>query len=287
MAGSTLASAGRDLARHRAALAAAVALAALCLVALAAPWLSPHAAGAIDLARPALAPGADASHGWGTDRLGRDVFARTMQGLRISLLIGLAAALVSAVIGVAWGAVAGYAGGRIDAVMMRIVDILYALPFVFFVIILATLFGRGSVPVLLAAIASVGWLTTARIVRGQALALRRQGFIDAARAMGSSGGRILWRHILPNIAPVVILLFTARIGAVILAEASLSFLGLGIPPPAPTWGSMLSGTGRSYMYIAPWLAIAPGLCLTIVVYSINIFGDALRDLLDPRLRGTR
>jgi oligopeptide transport system permease protein len=281
MAGSTLASAGRDLARHRAALAAAVALAALCLVALAAPWLSPHAAGAIDLARPALAPGADASHGWGTDRLGRDVFARTMQGLRISLLIGLAAALVSAVIGVAWGAVAGYAGGRIDAVMMRIVDILYALPFVFFVIILATLFGRGSVPVLLAAIASVGWLTTARIVRGQALALRRQGFIDAARAMGSSGGRILWRHILPNVAGPVIAYTALTVPQMIIYESFLSFLGLGVQEPLASLGSLISEGARD-MESAPWLLLAPAACLTLLTLSLNVLGDGLRDVLDPR-----
>ena len=281
MAGSTLASAGRDLARHRAALAAAVALAALCLVALAAPWLSPHAAGAIDLARPALAPGADASHGWGTDRLGRDVFARTMQGLRISLLIGLAAALVSAVIGVAWGAVAGYAGGRIDAVMMRIVDILYALPFVFFVIILATLFGRGSVPVLLAAIASVGWLTTARIVRGQALALRRQGFIDAARAMGSSGGRILWRHILPNVAGPVIAYTALTVPQMIIYESFLSFLGLGVQEPLASLGSLIIEGARD-MESAPWLLLAPAACLTLLTLSLNVLGDGLRDVLDPR-----
>lgn len=281
MAGSTLASAGRDLARHRAALAAAVALAALCLVALAAPWLSPHAAGAIDLARPALAPGADASHGWGTDRLGRDVFARTMQGLRISLLIGLAAALVSAVIGVAWWAVAGYAGGRIDAVMMRIVDILYALPFVFFVIILATLFGRGSVPVLLAAIASVGWLTTARIVRGQALALRRQGFIDAARAMGSSGGRILWRHILPNVAGPVIAYTALTVPQMIIYESFLSFLGLGVQEPLASLGSLISEGARD-MESAPWLLLAPAACLTLLTLSLNVLGDGLRDVLDPR-----
>ncbi|MGE3667660.1 MAG: ABC transporter permease, partial [Steroidobacteraceae bacterium] len=170
MAGSILASVGREP-RHRAALVAAAMLTALCLVALVAPWLSAHAPGAIDLARPALAPGAEPAYWLGTDRLGRDVFARTMQGLRVSLLIGLAAALVSVAIGTAWGAVAGYVGGRTDALMMRAVDILYALPFVFFVIILATVFERGSVPVLLAAIASVGWLTTARIVRGQTLAL--------------------------------------------------------------------------------------------------------------------
>lgn len=283
MAGSILASVGTELPRHRAALLAAILLAALCLLALIAPALSPHAPDTIDLARAAAAPGTDGAHWWGTDRLGRDVFARTMQGLRVSLLIGFAAALASVAIGVAWGAIAGYAGGRVGAAMMRIVDILYALPFVFFVIILATLFERGDVLVLLAAIASVGWLTTARIVRGQTLALRQREFIEAARAMGVPTVQILWRHILPNVAGPVIAYAALTVPQMILYESFLSFLGLGVQEPLASLGSLVSEGARD-METAPWLLLAPAACLTLLTLSLNVLGDGLRDVLDPRTR---
>lgn len=281
MAGSILASAGAERPRQRAVLAAGIALAALCLLALFAPLLARHAPDSIDLARSALPPGADATHWWGTDRLGRDLFARTMQGLRVSLLIGFAAALASVCIGVLWGALAGYAGGRLDALMMRTVDILYALPFVFFVIILATLFERGNVVILLAAIAAVGWLTTARIVRGQTLALRQREFIEAARAMGVPPARILWRHILPNVAGPVIAYATLTVPQMILYESFLSFLGLGVQEPLASLGSLVSEGARD-METAPWLLLAPAACLTLLTLSLNVLGDGLRDALDPR-----
>lgn len=283
MAGSILASVGTELPRHRAALAAAVLLAVLCLIALAAPALTPHAPGTIDLAQAGSPPGLGAAHWWGTDRLGRDVFARTMQGLRVSLLIGFVAAFVSVAIGVAWGALAGYAGGRLDASMMRIVDILYALPFVFFVIILATLFERGDVLVLLAAIASVGWLTTARIVRGQTLALRQREFIEAARALGMPTAQILWRHILPNVAGPVIAYATLTVPQMILYESFLSFLGLGVQEPLASLGSLISEGARD-METASWLLLAPAGCLAALTLSLNVLGDGLRDVLDPRTR---
>ena len=267
-----------------------IALIVLCLVtglALLGPLLSPWDQVALDWDHTAVAPQWAASHWLGTDRMGRDLFARGMQALRISLALGVLATMISVCIGVTWGAVAGYVGGRVDALMMRFVDIVYALPYVFIVIILSTLFPRGSLAGLFIAIGAVGWLTMARIVRGQTLSLRRREFVTAAVACGVGTPAILWRHIVPNVLPPVIVLFTTRVGTVILAESGLSFLGLGVPPPAPTWGGLLSGSGRTYMLQGPWLALAPGLCLTVVVYATNMFGDALRDLLDPRMRGSR
>jgi oligopeptide transport system permease protein len=283
MAGSIHASAGTEWRSHPAALAAACALASLCLLAFMAPVLPGHAPDAIDLANAALPPGAGGSHWWGTDRLGRDVFARTLQGLRISLLIGFATALASVAIGSVWGAVAGYSGGRVDAAMMRFVDILFALPFVFFVIILATVFERGNVGVLLAAIGGVGWLTTARVVRGQTLALRQREFIEAARAMGMPAARILWRHILPNVAGPVIAYATLTVPQMILYESFLSFLGLGVQEPLASLGSLVSEGARD-METAPWLLLAPAGCLMLVTLSLNVLGDGLRDVLDPRTR---
>jgi len=283
MPGSTRASGGIELPQGRALRIAAALLLALCMLALFGPLLSPHSPEAIDWSRLAAAPGSGDAHWWGTDRLGRDVFARTMQGLRISLLIGFAAALASVAIGLLWGAVAGYAGGRLDAVMMRIVDVLYALPYVFLVIILATVFERGSIPVLLIAIASVGWLTTARIVRGQTLALRQREFIIAARAMGVPTARILWRHILPNVAGPVIAYATLTVPQMILYESFLSFLGLGVQEPLASLGSLVSDGARD-METAPWLLLAPAGCLVVLTLLLNILGDGLRDALDPRTR---
>jgi len=284
MPGSTRASASIEpLAPVRALRVAAALLLALCAVALAAPLLTPHAPDAIDWSRLAAAPALGDAHWWGTDRLGRDVFARTMQGLRISLLIGFAAALASVAIGLLWGAVAGYVGGRVDALMMRIVDMLYALPYVFLVILLATLYERGSVPVLLIAIASVGWLTTARIVRGQTRALRQREFIDAARAMGVPTVGILWRHILPNVAGPVIAYATLTVPQMILYESFLSFLGLGVQEPLASLGSLVSEGARD-MESAPWLLLAPAGCLVLLTLLLNILGDRLRDVLDPRTR---
>lgn len=283
MVGSTHASAAIETARRGAIAVAVALLAALCLLALAGPWISPHAGNAMDWSLIAAPPGAGHAHWWGTDRLGRDVFVRTMQGLRISLLIGVAAAVVSVTIGVLWGAIAGYAGGRTDAAMMRIVDVMYALPYVFFVIILATLFDRGSVTVLLLAIASVGWLTTARIVRGQTLALRQKEFIEAARAMGVPAWRILSRHVLPNVVGPVIAYATLVVPQMILYESFLSFLGLGVQEPLASLGSLVSEGARD-MESAPWLLLAPAGCLVLLTLLLNLLGDALRDALDPRTR---
>ena len=208
-----------------------------------------------------MPPQLEASHWLGTDRLGRDLFARGMQALRISLALGVLATLVSVCIGVAWGATAGYLGGRIDAAMMRFVDIVYALPYVFIVIILSTLFPRGSLAALFIAIGAVGWLTMARIVRGQTLSLRQREFVDAAIAGGVRTPAILWRHIVPNVIGTVIAYATLTIPQVILFESFLSFLGLGVQEPFASLGSLIN-EGAQEMESSPWMLLVPAVLLT-------------------------
>jgi peptide/nickel transport system permease protein len=222
----------------------------------------------------------------GTDNLGRDVFSRVLYGAQISVIIGLSAAALATVISIVIGIVSGYVGGKFDMVIQRFVDAWMSFPDLVILIVVVSVVGPGMGPVivLLGLLYGIGG---SRIIRGAVLSVRENAYVHAAQSTGASMPRILWRHILPNVMAPVIVLFTTRVGAVILVEAGLSFLGLGVPPPAPTWGGMLSGSGRSFMYMAPWLALAPGLCITIVVYGINVFGDALRDMLDPRMRGSR
>lgn len=280
MAGSIPASATAELTRDAFARTAALALVLLTLAAVLGPVIAPHDAATIDLANPAAAPGSLPGHWWGTDQLGRDVFVRTMQGLRVSLLIGVAAAAISVTFGLVYGGFAGYVGGRLGAVMMRAVDVLYALPYVFIVIILASLFGRGDVGVLLLAIASVGWLTTARIVAGEARALRERPFVEAARAMGAPTHSILAWHILPNVLPPLIAYAMLTVPQVVLYESFLSFLGLGVQEPLASLGNLVSEGARE-MQTAPWLLIAPAACLVLTVLALNVLGDRLRDVLDP------
>jgi peptide/nickel transport system permease protein len=222
----------------------------------------------------------------GTDHLGRDIFSRILYGAQLSVIIGLAAATLATVISVLIGITTGYLGGRFDMITQRFVDAWQSFPDLIILIVVVSVVGPGlpQVIVILGLLFGIGG---SRIIRGAALSVRENSYVHAAQSIGASTPRILMRHILPNVMAPVIVLFTTRVGAVILAESALSFLGLGVPPPAPTWGGMLSGSSRSYMYLAPWLALAPGICLTIVVYAINVFGDALRDLLDPRMRGSR
>jgi oligopeptide transport system permease protein len=260
---------------------ALIVLAVLALLALAAPWLTPYSHEFIDWQHQAVSPQLEAAHWLGTDRLGRDLFARGMQALRVSLLIGVVAALVSVIIGVAWGAVAGYLGGKLDAAMMRFVDIVYALPYVFIVIILSTLFERGSLVVLVFAIAAVGWLTMARIVRGQTLSLRRREFIDAAIVSGVSTPVILWRHIVPNVAGPVIAYATLTIPQMILFESFLSFLGLGVQEPYASLGSLIN-EGAQEMESSPWMLLVPATLLTILLLSFNLLGDGLRARIEAR-----
>lgn len=265
---------------HRGARVSALVLALLTVAAFIAPFVSPHDIDAIDWDRFAAPPFASGSHWLGTDAAGRDLFVRVAYGVRVSLLIALAATAVSFVIGVGWGVVAGYLGGAVDAVMMRIVDVLYSLPYIFFVIVLTVLFG-SSLPLIFVAIGAVGWLTMARIVRGQTLALRRREFIEAAMLANVSTPIILWRHIVPNVSGPVVVFATLTIPQVILFESFLSFLGLGVQEPFTSLGKLIA-EGAIDMESSPWMLLVPAVCLCALLISLNALGDALRDALDPR-----
>ena len=254
---------------------ALIVLAALALLAVVAPFITPWSHDVLDWEHQAAPPQLAASHWFGTDRLGRDLFARGMQALRVSLAVGLLATLVSVGIGVAWGSTAGYLGGRIDAVMMRFVDIVYALPYVFIVIILSTVFPRGSLAALFIAIGAVGWLTMARIVRGQTLSLRNREFVSAAIAGGVRTPAILWRHIFPNVIGTVIAYATLTIPQVILFESFLSFLGLGVQEPYASLGSLIN-EGAQEMESSPWMLLVPAGLLTLLLVAFNSLGDGLR-----------
>lgn len=223
---------------------------------------------------------------FGTDNLGRDVLSRCLYGAQLSVIISLSAATLATVVSLVIGVVSGYLGGKTDMLVQRFVDAWMSFPDLVILIVVVSVMGPGMGTVIgtLGLLLGIGG---SRIVRSAVVSVRENMYVHAAQSIGASTRRILWKHIVPNVMPPVIVLFTTRIGAVILAESGLAFLGLGVPPPAPTWGGMLSGTGRQFMFEGPWLAIAPGLCLTIVVYATNVFGDALRDLLDPRMRGAR
>jgi peptide/nickel transport system permease protein len=223
---------------------------------------------------------------FGTDNLGRDILSRCLYGARLSVIVALCGAGLATVISCLIGVISGYAGGRADMLVQRFVDAWMSFPDLIILIVVVSVVGPGM-PQVIVILGLLYGIAGSRIIRCAVVSVREHSYVHAAQSIGAGTIFILWRHILPNVMAPVIVLFTTRVGAVILAESGLSFLGLGVPPPAPTWGGMLSGSGRSYMYMAPWLALAPGLCITIVVYAINVFGDALRDLLDPRMRGSR
>jgi oligopeptide transport system permease protein len=271
------------LRRNPVALAAGGVVLIISIAALLGPLLSSVRYDSLDWEAIAAPPRLGAAHWLGTDRLGRDLFVRTLYGLRISLVIGLLASAVSLVIGVLWGAIAGYTGGRTDELMMRAVDVLYSLPYLFIVIILMTLFDRGSLVVLFVAIGAVGWLTIARIVRGQTLALKRTEFVDAARAIGVGPGAMLWRHIVPNLAGTIVAYATLAIPQMILFESFLSFLGLGVQEPLPSLGNLINDGARE-MQSAAWMLLVPAGSLVLLLVCFSIVGDALRDALDPRDR---
>tara|TARA_B110000196_G_C21136756_1_gene661522 strand:+ start:1491 stop:2399 length:909 start_codon:yes stop_codon:yes gene_type:complete len=268
----------RRLKRNKLAIASLVILVFFCITAFLTPMIAPYGYEEQDLLLGASPPSLD--HWLGTDIFGRDMLTRIMYGSRISLAVGFIASAVAVFIGVLWGTIAGYSGGKIDSFMMRTVDILYALPFMIFIILLMVIFGR-NILLLFLAIGAVEWLTMARIVRGQVLALKQQDFIEAAISLGLSHWTIIHRHLVPNVLSPVIVYTTLTIPSVMLLEAFLSFLGLGIQPPESSWGLLIS-YGVETMEEYPWLIIFPGLFLSITLFSLNFLGDGLRDALDPR-----
>jgi len=253
-------------------------LIALIVLAIFAPWIAPHSYSYQNLELGAVGP--SSTYWLGTDTLGRDQFSRILYGARVSLLVGFVATAVALVIGVSWGIVAGFFGGKIDSTMMRIVDILYGLPFIIFIVLLMVIFGR-NIWLLFLAIGAVEWLTMARIVRGQVLTLKNQEFVLAAQAMGVKNLSLFFRHILPNILGTIAVYATLTIPQVMLLEAFLSFLGLGVQPPMSSWGTLIR-YGVESMEEYPWMLIFPGLIFTITLFCLNFFGDGLRDAIDPR-----
>ena len=271
----------RRLLRNRAAVASMIVLAVLVVFAVVGPYLAPFPFDQINKNDVWMKP-LVGGHLLGSDALGRDLLSRLMIGLRVSLAVGVVATFVSLVIGVLWGAAAGYIGGRVDEIMMRVVDILYSLPFIFFVILLMVTFGRNFILMFLA-IGAVEWLTMARIVRGQTLSLKQREFIEAARAAGLGRRAIVARHIVPNLLGPVVVYVTLTIPGVILAESFLSFLGLGVQEPMTSLGSLIS-KGAQDMELAPWLLIFPSLVMVVTLMAFNFIGDGLRDAIDPKDR---
>jgi oligopeptide transport system permease protein len=272
----------RRLFANRAAVVSLALLGLIALLALLAPLIAPHPFDKVYWDRVLSPPDIAAGHFFGTDGNGRDLFARTLHGGRVSLMVGIVATLVSLVVGVTWGAVAGYTGGSVDTVMMRIVDILYSLPFLFFVILLMVYFGR-NILLIFAALGAVEWLTMARIVRGQTLSLKRREFIEAARATGVKPFTIIRRHIVPNTLGPVAVYVTLTIPHVMLTESFISFLGLGVQEPMTSWGVLIS-EGAQQIETAPWLLVFPATFLALTLFSFNFIGDGLRDALDPQDR---
>ena len=266
------------LLKNKAAVGGAVILVILIILAILAPFIAPYPYAYQDLDLGASPP---SSLYWlGTDVLGRDLLSRILYGARISLLVGFIATTVALIIGVSWGIIAGYFGGKIDSVMMRIVDVLYGLPFIIFIILLMVIFGR-NLWLLFLAIGAIEWLAMARIVRAQVLTLKNQEFVLAAQAMGVSNFVMFKRHLLPNILGPIAVYATLTIPQVMLLESFLSFLGLGIQPPMSSWGTLIKD-GVESMEEYSWLLIYPGLTFTITLFSLNFFGDGLRDALDPK-----
>ena len=270
----------RRLRASPAAVAAMLVMSIIVLLTLLGPWFNPNNVQSLDWLHLAMQPGLQNSHWFGTDRLGRDLFVRTLAGTRMSIAIGLVATAISLIVGVGYGAIAGYIGGRTDNLMMRLIEILSGLPLIFFVIFLNVLFGRSEY-VLFISIGAVAWLTMARIVRGQTLSIRRQEYVAAAVASGAGTGRIIARHVIPNALGPVIVYATLTVPQIILFESFLSFLGLGIQEPGASLGTLIA-EGVGEMEAAPWILLAPGIVLAVLLLCLNIFGDGLRDALDVK-----
>ncbi len=272
----------KALRRNRLALAGAAVVALLVVVGLAGPWVAPY-----DPYRQALAQsleGPSWRHWFGTDSFGRDILSRVLYGARISLLVAVVSQAVSFALGVALGVVAGYYGGKVENLIMRLADVTLAFPTLLLLIAITAAF-RPGLGLVFVAIGVVGWAGLARLVRSQALVVRELDYVQAARALGVGDVRLLARHVLPNcIAPAIIAVTLGMAGAILL-EAALSFIGLGAQPPTPSWGAMISD-GRDFLRTAPWISLFPGLAIGLVVLGFNLFGDGLRDAMDPRLRGS-
>ena len=279
---SLLSDAWRVLKKNKAAATSAWVMIVMGLMVIIGPLVSPFALDQTDWyqisARPDLASG----HIFGTDNLGRDLFVRVMHGGRVSLMVGLVATMVSVIIGVSYGSISGFIGGKTDAIMMRVVDVLYAMPFLFFVILLMVFFGR-SIFLIFVAIGAVNWLDIARIVRGQTLNLKGKEFVDAARAGGATTTRIVFKHIVPNLLGLVVVYVALTVPQVILVESFLSFLGLGVQEPMTSWGALVN-QGARQMETSPWMLLFPGMFLAATLFCFNFIGDGLRDALDPKDR---
>jgi peptide/nickel transport system permease protein len=257
----------------------------LTVVGVLSPWLAPYDPGKQTLEAALKAPQwFGGAHFLGTDSLGRDILSRVIYGARVSLLVAFAVVLISGFVGISLGAVSGYFGGRVDFTIQKLVEVVWAFPALLLAITILAFLGQGLFNLIMALVAQ-RWIQYCRVVRGQALALRGRDFVTATRALGASDQRIIRRHILPNLIQISLVIGTFSMASAIISEASLSFLGLGVPPEIPTWGTMLADS-RSYISTAWWLALFPGLCIFLTVLGINLLGDAIRDLLDPRLKRT-
>ncbi|MRD46335.1 ABC transporter permease subunit [Caenimonas koreensis DSM 17982] len=268
--------------RNKAAVASLVALLIIGLLCVAGPFVLPYQFDTTDWDSMSLPPSMKGMHFWGTDESGRDLLVRCLIGGRISLMVGLLATIASVTIGIAWGATAGFMGGKVDAIMMRIVDMMYAIPYLLIAILLVTILGREFYLVVVA-ITAFSWMDMARVVRGQTLSLRSMEFIEAARSIGVPTRKIIFSHIVPNLLGVVVIYTTVTVPSVILTESVLSFLGLGIQEPMTSWGVLIED-GTKVMEVAPWMLLFPGALLSITLYCFNFIGDGLRDALDPKER---
>ena len=272
----------RRFIRNKAAVFSLVLLMFIALACVVGPWVLPHAFDSADWDAMSSPPSLKNSHFWGTDEAGRDLLVRCLVGGRVSLTVGLLATLASVSIGIVWGATAGFIGGKVDALMMRIVDMMYAIPYLLIAILLVTILGREFYLVVLT-ITAFSWMDMARVVRGQTLSLRSTEYVEAARAMGVSTSRIIFAHIVPNLLGVVVIYTTVTVPGVILTESVLSFLGLGIQEPMTSWGVLIED-GASVMEVSLWMLLFPAGLLSASLYCFNFIGDGMRDALDPKER---